>query len=141
MDKVEEIPLTAKGKTMEQAFSNIAINLFSKIVNLELVQSNLTKTILIREKNLKALLYQYLKKIYDLALTETILVSKVHNVKIESINEDYLLTAVDAGEKLKPEHKLNNTIKMLTDRNIVIKEDKDGCNLQINIIVENKDEV
>src|SRR3989344_8008634 len=141
MDKVEEITLTARGKNMEQAFSNIVINLFSNIVNLELIEPKLTKTILIREKNLKKLLYQYIKKVYDLALTEAILINKVHNVKIENVNDDYLLTAVVEGEKLKQEHKLNNTIKMLTDRNIIIKEDKEGCNLQINIIVEKKDEV
>ena len=141
MDKVEEIPLTARGKNMEQAFSNIVINLFSNIVNLELIEPKLTKTILIREKNLKKLLYQYIKKVYDLALTEAILINKVHNVKIENVNDDYLLTAVVEGEKLKQEHKLNNTIKMITDRNIIIKEDKEGCNLQINIIVEKKDEV
>jgi len=141
MDKVEEITLTARGKNMEQAFSNIVINLFSNIVNLELIEPKLTKTILIREKNLKKLLYQYIKKVYDLALTEAILINKVHNVKIENVNDDYLLTAVVEGEKLKQEHKLNNTIKMITDRNIIIKEDKEGCNLQINIIVEKKDEV
>ena len=53
MDKVEEITLTARGKNMEQAFSNLVINLFTNIVNLELIEPKLTKTILIREKNLK----------------------------------------------------------------------------------------
>jgi|SRR3989344_788435 len=139
MDKVEEISLVSQGKTMEQSFSNLASNLFSYISNPDEIKPKLTKTIIIREKNLKSLLYQYLKKVYDLALTETILLHKVNNLTIETINKDYLLTAVIAGEKLTPEHKIKNKLKMLTDRNISIKEDKEGCTLQINIII-NKDE-
>ena len=138
MDKVHETALIGNGKTTELAFGDITINLFSKIVDINTVKPLMVKTIMLREKNMKGLLYHYLKKVYDLALSEAILIHKVHNVKIENINNDYLLTAVIAGEKLNPEHKIHNKLKMITERNIAIKEDVKGCHIQINIVEEDE---
>ena len=141
MDKVEEIILTSSGKNTEQAFMNIALNLSLKIINPDLIQPKLKKTIFIREKNIKSLLYKYLKSIYSLATTNLILLNKISTIKIENINTDYLLTAVLEGDKLSNEYKIKNTIKQITDRNISVKEDKEGCHITINIVVEKDEKV
>lgn len=141
MDNVEEITLTSSGKNTEQAFVNIASNLSLRIINPDLIQPKLKKTIFIREKNLKYLLYKYLKSVYSLATTNLILLNKISTIKIENVNTDYLLTAVVQGDKLSNEYKIQNTIKMITDRNITVKEDMEGCHLSINIIVEKDEKV
>ena len=140
MKKTEELTLSVQGRNIEDAFSNAVPDLLSLMIDVNTIQHSVTKTLMIRSKDLKSLLHLYLKKSYDYAMSEALLLSKVNNLAIESINDEYMLTANISGEKLNKSHKLNANIKQVKGRNILIKESKDGCNLQINVVVE-KDEV
>src|SRR3989344_8327246 len=111
--KVEEISLISTGKNTEKAFSEMTLKLSSKIIDPEKVEPNLTKTLLIRQPNLKALLYNYLKGIYNLITNEAILIHKVPNIKIETLGKDYFLTAVIQGDKLNESHEIKNKIKLI----------------------------
>ncbi len=135
--KVEEITLTSQGKSLEQAFSNAALNMFSIVTDTTKVNPLMRKSMMLRSKELKTLLYLFLKKLYDLASNDLFLLHEVKDVVIEDINNEYLLTAVAYGDKLT-NHEIKDIVKQCTDRNISIKEDKDGCKVQINLVVERR---
>jgi|SRR3989344_3451568 len=136
--KVEEIELKAEASSIEAAFSKIAINMFSIVTDTEKINENLRKTLMMRSKDLKSLLYLYLKKLFDLANNELFLLKEIKDLKIESINEEYLLTAVAYGDKYNPKYEVKDVVKLITERNIAIKEDTKNATAQINIIVERR---
>ena len=138
MHKVEELNLTAKGKSIEMAFSNIAVKMFSIVTDTEKINERINRTLMLRSRDLKNLLYLYLRKLFDLANTELFLLKEIKDIKIETINEEYLLTAVASGDKFNKEYELKDIVKLITERNIFIKEDLNGANLQITLIIERK---
>lgn len=140
MDKTEEITLEVHADSLEKAFSNSAVKLFELMLGDTKINPSITKSLMLRSKDLKSLYHSYLKKLYDCASSEALLLSQVNNVAIELINDEYLLSANATGEKIRSDHKIKTLIKQVTDKNILIKEDKNGCNLQINLVVEKKDE-
>ena len=137
--KVEEITITGTGKTLEQAFANTAISMFSIVVDTKTVEPKIRKSIMLRSKELKTLLHLFLKKLYDLASNELFLLNEIKDMSIETVNNDYLLNCVAFGDKLD-KHEIKDIVKQCTDRNISIKEDREGCKLQINLVVERRQE-
>lgn len=140
MKKVEEIILTKEARTIEEAFSLIAEEMFAITIETEKLNEKLNKTIMIRSKDLKSLLYLYLKKLYDLANNELFILKKIKDLKIETISDVYLLTAVASGDKFNQDYKIKDIIKQITDRNLSVKEYKNSASVQINIIVERRED-
>jgi len=136
--KTEEITLIGTGKTIESAFSKAAMNMFEIVIDPKTVRNVSTKTMIFKAKTLKDALYIFIKKIYDLASNETFLLNEVKNINIDEMNNEYLINAVLVGEKLNTEHIIKDIVKQITDRNIIVKENKDGCIAQLNIIVERR---
>ncbi len=137
-NKVEEITLISWGKSLEHAFSNAARDMFSIVVDTNNVKPLMKKSILLRSKELKSLFYLFMKKLFDTASNELFLLNEARDVTIETINNEYLLTAVAYGDKFSKEYPIKDIVKQCTDRNILIKEDKEGCKLQINLVVERR---
>ncbi|HLC86005.1 MAG TPA: archease [Candidatus Nanoarchaeia archaeon] len=141
MDNVEELVLVVHGKDLEDAFANLPDKFFSILLAEHEIKPQVTKSVMIRSNDIKSLLYKYTKKIHDFAINDALFLNKVNGIKIEILNNEYLLTANLIGEKVNRNHKIKNMIKHVTNRNIIIKEDRNGCTLQINIIIERKNEV
>ncbi len=142
MRKVEEIIISAKEKELETSFSKIALNMFDIVVNTSEIQQNITKTLFVKAKDTNELLYFFLKKLYSLANDDMFILSLVKNIKIEKIGNGCFLDAVVSGDSMKPEYNIKDIIKQVTNRNILIKEDKYGVLTQINLVVERrKDEI
>ena len=137
-NKIEQIQLISQGKTIEEAFSNSAVNLFSITINTNSVSPNLKKSIMTRSKDLKSLLYLFLRKLFDLANNELFLLREVKDLKIESISDEYLLTAVAYGDKFNNEYEVKDAVKQLIDREILVKEDKLGTTTQVSLVVERR---
>ena len=136
--KIEQIQLSSQGKSIEEAFSNSAVNMFSIVTDTNLVNSNLKKSLMMRSKDLKSLLYLFLRKLFDLANNELFLLKEVRDLKIESINDEYLLTAVASGDKFNQGYEVKDIVKQLIDKDIIIKEDKSGTFTQVSLIVERR---
>ena|SRR3989344_65808 len=136
--KVEEITLIGTGKSIEDAFSKVATNMFDIVIDRNSIRKINTKIIMFKSKDLKEALYMFLKKIYDITSNETFLLNEVKNISIEKMNNEYLLNAVIIGEKLSKEHIIKDIIKQVTDRNVLVKENKDGSIAQLNIVVERR---
>lgn len=136
--KVEEITLSARAPSLEASFSKIAISMFDIVLDTIDVEPNITKTLIIRAKDLKNLLYQYLKKLYDLANTDLFVLSTVKQMTIERVSDEYLLNTVIMGDKMNPKYEIKDVVKQVTERNINIKEDIEGTLTQINLVVERR---
>ncbi len=136
--KVEEITLIAKAPDMQRAFSKLAMDMFDLVVNITYIDLKLTKTIIMRSRDIKNLLFQFMKRLYELANNDLFVLATVKSLTIEQISNEYLLTAVLLGDKINPTYKVKDIVKQVTDRNIIIKEDRDGTLAQINLIVERR---
>ncbi len=142
--KVEEITLTSKGNSIEGAFSKIALSMFEIVINPSDIELKVTKTVIIRSRDLKNLLFQFLKRLFDLANGELFVLGIVKQITIEQISSEYLLNSVLIGDKMQANYEVKDIVKQITDRNIIVKEERDGVLTQINIVVERrniKDEV
>ncbi|MBI2148768.1 archease [Candidatus Woesearchaeota archaeon] len=138
--KVEEITLSEKAPSLELAFSKIASSMFNIVINTEDVNLTTTKTLIIRARDLKNLLFQFIKRIFDLANNELFVLSTVKQITIERISNEYMLDAVLIGDKMNENYKVKDIVKQITDRNITIREDRDGTLAQINVVVERRTE-
>ena len=142
--KVEEISLEERAPSLEAVFSKMAVSMFNIVINTQDVDLAVTKTIIIRSRDLKNLLYQFLKRLFDLANNELFLLSTVKQITIEQVSHEYLLNAVLIGDKMDGKYEVKDIVKQVTDRNIMINEDKTGTYARINLVVERrnvKDEV
>ncbi len=137
---VEEITLTAKEPGIQRAFSKLATQMFDIVVNITYIDLALTKTVIIRSRDVNNLLFQFMKRLYELANNELFVLATVKSLVIEQISNEYLLTAVLLGDKINPTYKVKDIVKQVTDRNILIKEDREGTLVQINIVVERRDQ-
>lgn len=136
--KVEEITLTAKAPDTQRAFSKLAMDMFDIVVNITYIDLKITKTIIMRSRDIKNLLFQFMKRLYELANNDLFVLATVKSLTIEQISNEYLLTAVLLGDKINPTYKVKDIVKQVTDRNIIIKEDRDGTLAQINLVVERR---
>ena len=137
--RVEEVTLSAKTNTLESTFSKLALALYNIVVDQSEVNLNNTKTIILKSKSIEDLLYQFLKKFYDLTNNELFLLGAVKQVTIERILNEYLLTAVVVGDKMNEKYRLKDIVKQITNRGITIKEDRNGVSAQIIIVVDRRE--
>src|SRR3989338_9499063 len=138
MADYQEISLKSEAKTLEKAFSLIAVE-FSKTVYKGNLNNEINKSIMFRSQNLKYLLYNYINKLNELLLNECFILSEVQDLIINMVNNDYMLSSVVAGSKIKG-NEIDVLVKEIS-KNVLIKEDKDGCHVQISLLVEEKNEI
>ncbi|MBS3168617.1 archease [Candidatus Woesearchaeota archaeon] len=136
--KIEEITLKANAESLEKTFSKMATELYNLVIEVEEIDLISTRTIILRSRDLKNLLYQFLKRLFDLANNDLFVLSSVKSLTIEQISEEYMLNSILIGDKMKPEYKVKDIIKQITDRNILIKEDLQGTHAQINLVIERR---
>jgi len=136
--KVEEITLSVDAEDMQKAFSKLAVNMFEIVVNTNDIDLAVTKTVIIRARDLKNLLFQFIKRLYDLANNELFILAVVKKISIEKVSNDYLLNAIIIGDKMKPVYTVKDIVKQVTERNIIVKESIDGASAQINLVVERR---
>lgn len=138
VNKVEEITLNVKAESLEKAFSKLALAMYEIVINVDEIDLVITRTIILRSRDLKHLLYQFLKRLFDLANSELFILSTVKSLSIAQISNEYLLNCILLGDKMKNEYIVKDIIKQVTDRNILINEDKEGAHLSINLIIERR---
>ncbi len=138
MANYQEITLKSEAKDLEKAFSLIAIE-FSKVIYKGSLNTELNKSIMFRSKDLKSLLYNYLIKLNELLLNECFILSGVQDLSINIVHDDYMLSSVITGLKIKG-NDINVSVKEVS-KDIMIKEDSTGCHISVKVIIEEKNEV
>lgn len=138
MHKVEEIGLIARAEDMQKAFSKLAVDMFNLVIDVDEIDLVQTKTFIIRARDANNLLYQFMKRLFDLANNDLFVLATVKSLTMEKVGNEYLLTTVLIGDKINQNYKVKDIVKQVTDRGIEVKESKGEAIVKINIIVERR---
>ncbi len=130
LEHVADAKFKAYGKTLEEAFENVAIGMFNIMVKTEKVEPKITKTLEIKGEDLKSLLYVWLEKLLILLDSDRFLLNKA---KVEKINkkDGYKFKAQIFGDKISNKYALFGEVKAATYSDMVIKEQKGIWTIQV----------
>ncbi|MFH0936439.1 MAG: archease [Candidatus Woesearchaeota archaeon] len=107
----------AFGKTLEEAFSNAALAMFSLMTNIKKVKGKIEKRINVKGYDKKALLYNFLEELLFLLDKDSFLLSKIKKIKIK----DNKLEAIVLGDKAI-NYETHGEVKAVTYNEMEIKE-------------------
>ncbi len=115
---------TAYGKTIEEAFANAALAVFSVMVEPALVKSRIKKMLKIEAEDYESLLYDWLEALLVLLDSESFIMSSVGQVKIVKVDAGYCLDAEFSGDVLSDDYEPQGFVKAVTYNDMEIKEKK-----------------
>ncbi len=124
MGKFEEISHTAdvgikvEGESLEDLFQTAAKGMFSLITDLDKVQPQITKEIVVEGEDLEDLLVRWLNELLYLHFQGMVF----KDFRIKKLERKFL-QAEAKGEKISPSHSLNLEIKAATYHGLQIQKD------------------
>lgn len=130
LEHTADAKFQAYGKTMEEAFSNAALAMFSVITDIKKIRKEIKKGIEAKGHDLKSLLYNFLEELLFLIDTENFLLNHVEELVIHKKEKEYFLEAIAVGDKAEG-YETNGDIKAVTYNEMEIKEEKDKVMVQV----------
>jgi len=133
MDKFKFLEHTADakfqafGKSLEDAFGNAALAMFSVMTEPEKVERKIKREIKAKGDDEKSLLYDFLEQLLILLETEGFLLNHVEKIKIV----DGELTAVAVGDKISEKYDVHGEVKAVTYNEMDIKREKHYFMVQV----------
>jgi len=107
--------IEAEGKTLEDAFANVAEGVGFMIVSSENVAKTVKKSFKIESENKESLLFDFLSKFLFFLDAENLIFHKVVVEKIEEKNKKWFLSAKAFGEEFNAEkHETGTHVKAIT---------------------------
>lgn len=124
----------AYGKTLEEAFSNAALAMFSIIVDTEKVRQKKEWAVKVEGNDEKALLYEFLEELLFLLDTEHMILNTVKTLKIEGNT----LTASILGDVINENYEMLGEVKAVTynDMEITKKTEKNKDIFTVQVVVD-----
>lgn len=117
----------AYGETMEHAFENAALAMFSVMTKTEKVEPNLKRKISIKGEDMKSLLYNFLEELLFLMDSEGFILNKIEKIKIDNNK----LTAIAIGDKISDDYDVHGEVKAVTYNEMEIKDEEGKCMVQV----------
>jgi len=117
-----DVKFRAKGKSLDEVFSNSALAMFNILGDTSKVKLTKTKNIKIKAKNLERLMYDFLEELLFLLDTENFFLKEIKKIKI---NKNFELEAVVVGDNYK-NYELKSDIKAITYSDMSIKKIKNN---------------
>lgn len=133
----------AYGKTLEEAFSNAVLAMFSIMTDTEKVKPVITRKIIAEGKNEKALLYNWLEEFLFLLDSEMFIVNKITKIEIKKVTaidddeeeiEIFRLSAVVVGDKSDNDYELKGEVKAVTYNEMDIQ--KEDSKVMVQVVVD-----
>jgi SHS2 domain-containing protein len=121
LEHTADAKFQAYGKSMEEAFSNAALAMFSIITDTKKIDKKIKKEIKAEGKDLKALLYNFLEEFLFLLDSDNFLLSKIEKIKIKKINDKFKLNSAVIGDKAN-NYETHGDIKAVTYNEMEVKE-------------------
>src|SRR3989344_6399616 len=123
VDHTADAKFQAFGKSLDEAFKNAALGMFSILIDPKQVMQKKTFEFEIDSEDLESLLYDFLEKFIVLMDTENFLLSNLE-INIEKLAADfYKLTCTAKGDTSK-NYKTNGDIKAVTYHDMFVKKEK-----------------
>jgi SHS2 domain-containing protein len=117
----------AYGRTMEEAFSNAALAMFSVITDHEKVKTKSEERVEVDGSDRQSLLYNFLEELLFLLDTKGFLLHEVRELKIMG----HKLRAVLAGDTETGKYEIDGDVKAVTYNQMEISEEKGKCMVQV----------
>ncbi len=137
MDKYKFLEHTADakfqafGKTLDEAFMNAGLAMFSVMFETENIKPKVIKKIEVNADNKESLLYNFLEELLFLLDSETFFLHKVLNLKISKRNDNFILFAEVTGDTELDKYAIHGEVKAVTYNEMFIKEEKDKVVVQV----------
>ena len=131
LEHTADAKFQAYGKSMEEAFSNAALAMFSIITDTKKIKKKIKKGIEARGHDLKSLLYNYLEELLFLIDTENFLLNHIEQLKLHKKEKEYFLEAIVVGDRYSEKYKTTGDIKAVTYNEMEIKEEKGKVMVQV----------
>jgi SHS2 domain-containing protein len=129
LEHTADAKFKAFGKSLEEAFSNAALAMFSIIIDTNKVNETVKHDIECSSKDLKSLLYDFLEELVFLIDTENFLLHHVEKIEIYK-DELYFLRAVVSGDDAE-NYETTGDIKAVTYNDMEIIEEKNDVMVQV----------
>ena len=131
-----DIQIRSWGKTLEEAFSQAAYGLMATISpNLEKISPIILMKLKIQAEDKEALLFDFLSEFLYIFDVEELIFNYINVLKIERLNDIYILEAVMKGEKFdKQKHEIGTEVKAITYSYMLIEEK--NKKVEINVIFD-----
>jgi len=119
MKKFEILPHTADGKfrafgkDLEEQFGNAVLAMFSFMFKLDNVQAKIKKTVKVKGKDEKALLYNWLEEFLVLLDLDAFIPKKIEDIKISKTADGFEIRGIVLGDKVD-EHEHIGSVKAMT---------------------------
>ena len=117
----------AYGKTLEEAFKNAALALFSVLTEYEKVKPKVEEKITVKGTDKKSLLYNFLEELLFLVDTKGFLLKEVREMEIDGLKLD----AVLIGDSDIGKYSIDSDVKAITYNEMEISEQKGRCMVQV----------
>jgi len=113
----------AYGKTLEKAFENSALAMFSILILPEKVSPRIQKNINVSAKSKSALLYDFLEELLIILDVDGFLLNKIDSLEIIKKDSCFELSCVINGDFAKNYSDICGNIKSITYNDMIIDED------------------
>jgi len=113
LEHTADAKFQAYGKSLEEAFSNAALAMFSIMTDTGKVKAKIEKKINVKGDDLKSLLYGFLEELLFLLDSESFILNKIKNIKIKK-NKKFALSAIATGDKISDKYELHGEVKAVT---------------------------
>lgn len=122
----------AYGNTIEEAFSNSALAMFTVMIEPDKVRPKIERDVKVQAKDEKALLYNWLEELLFLLDSEGFLLSKVRKIRITAKKgKDFMLEASVAGDLAANGYKTHGDVKAVTYNEMEIRKESNKYTLQV----------
>ena len=126
LEHTADAKFLAYGKTLEEAFSNAALALFTLMTDVSKVKPRVKKHITVTSSSREAMLYDFLESLVVLIDTEGFLLHEMKNMQITG----NVLSADAYGDHAEG-YDVHTHIKAITYNDMFIKEEKGKFILQV----------
>lgn len=127
LEHTADAKFQAFGKTMEEAFANAALAMFSVMINPTDVKPKIEREVSVDGRDEKALLYNWLEELLYLLDTEGFLLSRVKKIAIKK----NMIEAVVSGDLVSNGYETHGDVKAATYNEMEIKKEKDKYTVQV----------
>jgi SHS2 domain-containing protein len=113
LDHTADLKIRAYGKTIEEAFGNSALGMYSYITDVARIKTKKNIDVKISSKQMRSLLYDFLEQLLFLTDTENLIFGKIEKMKISKTKEGFSLSCVASGDSFE-KYETHGDIKSIT---------------------------
>jgi SHS2 domain-containing protein len=128
-----DLKVRAYGKTIEEAFANVAIGGFDFLTDTSKIKKKAEKNISITSKRLESLLYDFIEELLFLLDTDSFIINSFKDMKIRQDKESCSLECIAVGDDYKS-YSVKGDIKAITYSEMNIRKEKNG--FVINVVLD-----